>query len=374
MRLSIAIPVYNFAEYLPATLDSISEQARVGDVEIVIFDGGSTDNTEAVVDAFASRLPHLRYIRADARGGIDRDMAAAVTAASGDFVWLFSGDDIMRPGALAWALDHTADHWDVVLCRHFEWSTDYDRWYEYPVIDVQGDRVFDFGRAEHRQDYSALAQTSEAFFSFMGGLLLNRRSWESYGFPDGYDGTCWAHAVRLCRAIHEGKLTLKYTNVPKLYRRPDNDSFLTGGLVQRLRVGIEGYKAIAEGIFGVGTAEHGAIGRILREEFSVWQMLTGKFVAHLAPEKESADLNALLLRRVYSNWTPRDIRTRLFYARTTPEDFAYRNPERTAQLEALYGRKFVPRKPLPVVADKYKIAKKNLDNLGERAIAAISED
>ena len=44
-RLSITIPVYNFAQFLPETLDTILDQEGAKDVEVLIFDGGSTDHT-----------------------------------------------------------------------------------------------------------------------------------------------------------------------------------------------------------------------------------------------------------------------------------------------------------------------------------------
>ena len=46
-KLSVAIPTYNFANYLPETLDSILTQARAGEVEILILDGASSDETPA---------------------------------------------------------------------------------------------------------------------------------------------------------------------------------------------------------------------------------------------------------------------------------------------------------------------------------------
>ena len=371
-RLSIAMPVYNFAEYLPATLESIATQQRIAEVELVVFDGGSTDNTREVVESYRPRIPLLKYIKADTRGGIDRDLASAVARCSGKFVWFFSGDDIMRTGAIDWALDHQGEHHDLILCRHYEWSTDFDRWYDYPVLDGPA-RVFELSWSEHRKNYSLLAKSSEAFFSFIGGIIIRRSTWHAEPFPEDFDGTCWAHAARLCRRATKGSFIVSFNPEPLLYRRPENDSFLSRGLVERLRLGIAGYKRIADEIFGKSSIEAKAIGRILREEFNVWQMLTGKFVANLAPDKEDGALNARMLQLIYCSWTLRDLRTRLYYARTTPEDFAYRNPERTAQLEVLYGVKFVPQRKMKTVLEKYKQPYKNLNNVGARAIAAIPQ-
>ena len=99
LRLSVCIPVYNFGAFLGETLESIVPQAAKA-VEIVVLDGGSTDDTPQVVGRFQERFPRLNYVRREKKGGIDRDMAFAVEAARGDYVWLFSGDDRMRPDAI----------------------------------------------------------------------------------------------------------------------------------------------------------------------------------------------------------------------------------------------------------------------------------
>ena len=82
IRVSVCIPVYNCAEYLPAALDSILDQAG-DDVEVVVFDGGSTDGTPELMQGYAS-CSRVRYHRAAARGGIDADMAHTVARASGE--------------------------------------------------------------------------------------------------------------------------------------------------------------------------------------------------------------------------------------------------------------------------------------------------
>src|SRR5580658_6364649 len=80
MRLSICIPTYNFGAFIGETLESIAAQLQDG-VEVVVLDGGSTDETAEVVGAFAQRHPQIRYHRQPERGGIDRDMARTVALA-----------------------------------------------------------------------------------------------------------------------------------------------------------------------------------------------------------------------------------------------------------------------------------------------------
>src|SRR5438552_1195463 len=104
--LSICIPIYNFAKFIPVTLDSILVQAGVEEIEIVVVDGASTDDTEQVINRYRQNYTQIKYIRLPAKGGIDRDIARTVEHATGDYCWLFSGDDIMRVGGLREMLTH----------------------------------------------------------------------------------------------------------------------------------------------------------------------------------------------------------------------------------------------------------------------------
>lgn len=74
LRLSIYMPTYNFGKFIGSTLESIIDQMQEG-VEIVVFDGGSTDDTVQIVQSYQKCCPSLSYHRQNHRGDIDRDMA-----------------------------------------------------------------------------------------------------------------------------------------------------------------------------------------------------------------------------------------------------------------------------------------------------------
>ena len=68
VRLSICIPTYNFGAFIGDTLASIVPQLVDG-TEVVVLDGGSTDDTAEVVESFQRRCPAVRYHRQRERGG-----------------------------------------------------------------------------------------------------------------------------------------------------------------------------------------------------------------------------------------------------------------------------------------------------------------
>lgn len=113
-KLSICIATYNRAAFIGMTLDSIIGQAT-SDCEIVVSDNASTDNTELVVSEYARRFDRLRYIKQDTNKGFDRNYDCAVELARGKYCWLFSDDDLMKPGAVTTVLEALRRDYSLVL-------------------------------------------------------------------------------------------------------------------------------------------------------------------------------------------------------------------------------------------------------------------
>ena len=69
MRFSLVIPCYNEAANLPLLLERCKELAVTPDVEVVLVDNGSTDNTAEVLENLLPKFPRCRSIRVDKNQG-----------------------------------------------------------------------------------------------------------------------------------------------------------------------------------------------------------------------------------------------------------------------------------------------------------------
>lgn len=287
LRLSICIPVYNFGAYLGETLDSILPQLVAG-IEVVVVDGASTDDTSQVVARRMTHCPQLRYVLLERRGGIDADIALSMEHAEGEFCWLFSGDDIMRPGALARVLSWLPSGHDVLVCRHSNCDKNMQRLENHPVLSVDQVTSADFADPEQRRRYLESGVNTEALFSFMSGLVIRREAWLSVPAPEQFMGSCWGHVARLL-SIARTRLRVCYVAEIWLDKRGDNDSFLDRGLVNRLKLAVDGYLGIATCYFGAGSRELAQVRRFLRNELGLRMFLKGQNVTRLNPALESRE-------------------------------------------------------------------------------------
>lgn len=93
--LSIIIPVFNTQDYISDCLKSIMD-ARLENVEIIIIDDGSTDNSREIINEFSKNENNILYYFQENKGqGAARNKALKL--AKGDYVYFMDSDDILNP-------------------------------------------------------------------------------------------------------------------------------------------------------------------------------------------------------------------------------------------------------------------------------------
>jgi CDP-glycerol glycerophosphotransferase len=96
--ISVIVPVYDVADYLPDCLDSIL--AGDFDIEVIAVDDASPDGSGKILDDRAASDPRLRVVHLDRNGGQGQARNLALEQATGDYVWFVDGDDALAHGAL----------------------------------------------------------------------------------------------------------------------------------------------------------------------------------------------------------------------------------------------------------------------------------
>lgn len=122
-RVSVIVPAFEAAEYIGETLASARSQT-VEDIEIIVVDDGSTDETATIVERVASGDSRVRLIR-QSNGGVAHARNTAIAAARGPYVAPLDADDIWAPAKLELQLEAMEREPGVVLA--YCWYVSIDR-------------------------------------------------------------------------------------------------------------------------------------------------------------------------------------------------------------------------------------------------------
>ena len=96
MLVSVIIATYNGEKYLEAQLASIACQTYK-DIEIIICDDKSTDNTAQIIKKFAQNTPHISYYINERNIGVNKNFEKGFLKATGYYIAIADQDDIWKP-------------------------------------------------------------------------------------------------------------------------------------------------------------------------------------------------------------------------------------------------------------------------------------
>lgn len=122
-KLSIVIPAYNAGTQIERCLDSILDQDYHMDVEIIVVNDGSTDNTAEVLARYKNLYPNVFRIISKENGGLPSARNAGMDIAQGDWIWFCDSDDYIKKNGLSYVLDNFVDT-NIDICTF--WSITLD--------------------------------------------------------------------------------------------------------------------------------------------------------------------------------------------------------------------------------------------------------
>lgn len=174
--VSVCIPTYNRAKYIGATIQS-ALNSTYSNLEIIVSDNASTDNTAEIVKGFAD--PRIRFYRNEHNLGPIKNWNLAIQRSSGDLVGLLFSDDLYGPFWLTFAV-HVLQKYP-----HIGWVAT-----AFCVIDDQDQVIEVVKRFPETREYSCVE--AFPFIATMDGLgsvyVARRELVENIGFYDEETG------------------------------------------------------------------------------------------------------------------------------------------------------------------------------------------
>lgn len=121
--VSVVVPIYNIAPYLPQCVDSILCQT-LREIEIILVNDGSTDQSGTLCDQYAQIDPRVRVVH-KANGGLISARKAGAKIANGEYIGCVDGDDFIEPGMYEALIKAAVEsNAQIALCAYYHYNGD----------------------------------------------------------------------------------------------------------------------------------------------------------------------------------------------------------------------------------------------------------
>jgi len=124
-RVSVVMPIYNGAEFLALSIDSVLAQT-IADFELILVDDGSTDGTARIIGTYAARDARIVSV-AKPNSGIADTLNRGLAVARGEWIARLDSDDLMMPQRLERQLAFMVANPDAIAAGSY-----------YEIIDPAG--------------------------------------------------------------------------------------------------------------------------------------------------------------------------------------------------------------------------------------------
>ena len=174
MRLSVIIPVHNVCKTLRECVDSVRMQGY-SDMEVILVDDGSTDDSGRLCDIIASTWAQVSVIHKK-NGGLSDARNAGLDKARGEYVTFIDSDDMMGKDTIVTLMD--------IIDRH----PDYDM-LEYPVCRHYGtnhQQICSFGENEFTDIKEYWNKTKGFSHTYAWNKFYKRELFDEIRFPKGF--------------------------------------------------------------------------------------------------------------------------------------------------------------------------------------------
>lgn len=126
IKLTIAIPTYNRSNYLDRCLNSIFANIKgfENDIEVLISNNASTDDTNVVIDKYRERGFNFRYHVHESNCGLEGNLYYCFNNSNGRYLWIFGDDDFLLPGSFKEIYKYICGDYGVIYVNNYWYKND----------------------------------------------------------------------------------------------------------------------------------------------------------------------------------------------------------------------------------------------------------
>lgn len=114
MLISVIVPIYNREQYLTNCIESILSQS-FADIELLLIDDGSTDNSGKICDEYATKDHRVRVLHKE-NGGVSCARNLGLDKAQGDYIHFVDADDIVLQRAYQYIAEVCRNYYPDIIC------------------------------------------------------------------------------------------------------------------------------------------------------------------------------------------------------------------------------------------------------------------
>ncbi|MBL0302369.1 MAG: glycosyltransferase family 2 protein [Cytophagaceae bacterium] len=215
--LSITIPTYNRAEILRKNLQQLFSQIDyeiLNEVEIIVSDNCSTDNTEEIILPFKNSNINFTYIKNHQNLGWGLNFFQCFNMAKGKYIIILSDDDLIFDGKLDFILKLIkVKEYGVICLRAFGFSENYKD--EYP-----GERggIYEFS------DFNSFLRKAFPQFTLLSSTIINKSIIQDFNTNDINPGN-FAHLHLILECSSHSKLNAYVDNYIIAVQRDNSSNY-----------------------------------------------------------------------------------------------------------------------------------------------------
>lgn len=207
--LTIAVPTYNGSSTIKNMLDVLLPQLDPNNIEIIVSDNCSTDDTPAIIKKYQERYKFIKYKRNEQNLGADGNFLQCMQMAKGKYTMLISDDDIVTEIGVSRIIDFLNKYSDVSLA--FLYTVGFKDKY----IDIS--HCHKYKKQSKEITHDICTTDKKEFFDyirrqwgFTSSFLWNTDRCKSIENPEQYFGTYWLQSYIhiLCSDNKNDKLGL----------------------------------------------------------------------------------------------------------------------------------------------------------------------